>query len=286
MTSGTKQSFTYKRWAPTCLQKEHARLARKLAEYEQQAAIESRREAKHLFTELAHYQSDKKILLERLIARDEMQQVWNTLGRQNPRGHELDFFEACDSGLWFQQNSTKKNVLKKADAMARLARELSKQLAAADVMAFGTDSLYSLVPAEDFPVIGRIEGVSGGKGSSVEGESLPSFQAEYAFIHSNGSLKSSDAPGMVILLPSHPTVANLLDRLADHVEARARAFVKNPMTLTKPGAANAHRTHFIIHLTRYLRETYRRPLRDVVANTSSALFLETITAGHVRSIAP
>jgi len=277
----------YKQWVPSCVRAEHQRLIQKLGEYKKLAAAERRADVKQTFDALTTYQERKLAFVERLINHDEMKSVWKKIGALQPTGREPEFVDACRDALFYHQATTKKKAMRHARRIAVVARALAKALQPTNDNVFGPDVLYSLLPASDLPVIGVISVPQATSTGTSKTNSLQSFACDYMMVESDhGPLKGATLPDTGIMLPTHPTVRSLLNRLADHVEASAERYGDDPLTITKPREKSAPRTYFIKSLTQYLRKTYQEPLRGIVVSTVAVVFDDdSITEGIVRAAA-
>lgn len=262
-TSDVKQQnrarqVAYKPWAPQGLRERH----RKLLLHLQEKSSDERRHVayvEHLAQNLA--------ILEKLITRDEMHSVWRSLSAKSPIGRESDFVDACEYALTYDQTRTKAEMRDYLNDGARRARELAQYV---DEV-FGHGGLFGLIPRELLV-----------RSNPAPGNEL-TFRCAFAYIENVGLVPAKDES---ILSEDHVLLQDALQRVAKQLEAVAAAYAADGLTVTKPGAATAPRTYFIISLTEYLRRTYGRALRNVVANTATVLFDTTTTVDDVRRAAP
>lgn len=77
-----------------------------------------------------------------------------------------------------------------------------------------------------------------------------------------------------------PKVATLLEEIAQ----RSIEVAQSGPPSRKPNAKGAKRAYFIAHLSDHLRESYGKPLHEVVAAVASTLFEDDVSADLVKKI--
>ena len=103
-------------------------------------------------------------LLDKLLAREEMRGVWESLERLKPHGQEEEFFDACYWALaWPRQKKTRTQVLQQAREIAKMAQRLAGKLKVAqqDGDWWVRDYVYELLPRAASPRIASVKTIAG-----------------------------------------------------------------------------------------------------------------------------
>lgn len=193
-------------------------------------------------------------LIKKLITDDRMRNVWKSLAKQFKEEHEaVQFFRACENGITGWRGDPK---LTPSEQRA-LYKEI---LDAADKL----KQLLDRASRFDYYSISSLA-------NELFGEEIQSI--------SNASSEGHLAKGY--LFGVMPEINDVLDDIGK----KAKQYGDEMPLVKKANSVNAEVIYFVRYLSDYLKQTYKRPLHDVVATTTSVIFgTENVDTDYVRKI--